>query len=221
MAIVRTILPRKGIIQSKHGDNYEADQDANWSRIDSLLQDSADVQAAVTAAGTVESLMKDLGWSGVVSGFTLSTSSTLTPGLTVGVLYAQGKRYAPGGALNPGAAPASSSSYLFYNGTTGFYYQSSPVRATTGDALIGKVVTNVAAVTAVTQATKLYGQLTIAPSAPGNFTIQHFLGHAPSGVIIQMTSGGAIWFQSALMYDGTNLYLVASAASITGKVMLW
>ncbi len=53
MAIVRTVLPRKGIIQPRHGDNYEADMDNNWSLIDSLLQDSGDLQAAVTAAGTV------------------------------------------------------------------------------------------------------------------------------------------------------------------------
>ena len=30
MAVVRTVLPRKGIIQPQHGDNYEADLDANW-----------------------------------------------------------------------------------------------------------------------------------------------------------------------------------------------
>jgi hypothetical protein len=36
-----------------------------------------------------------------------------------------------------------------------------------------------------------------------------------------MTSGGAIWFQSPTDMDATNLYLVASAPGITGKVLLW
>ena len=49
MAVVRTVLPRKGIIQPQHGDNYEADLDANWLTIDSSLQDAADVQAEVLA----------------------------------------------------------------------------------------------------------------------------------------------------------------------------
>ena len=115
MAIVRTILPRKGIIQPKHGDNYETDLDTNWTLVDSLLQDSADVQAAVFAAGTVEAWLTDRGLCGVISGLGLGTSATLTPALAVGVLYAQGKRYAPTSAPNPGPAPASSSSYLFYN----------------------------------------------------------------------------------------------------------
>ena len=63
MAIVRTVLPRKGIIQPRHGDSYEADLDTNWSLLDSLLQDSADVQAAVLAAGTVETWLQDRGVS--------------------------------------------------------------------------------------------------------------------------------------------------------------
>ena len=37
MAVVRTILPRKGLIEPQHGDNYEADVDTNWQIIDSLL----------------------------------------------------------------------------------------------------------------------------------------------------------------------------------------
>lgn len=221
MAVVRTVLPRKGIVQPKHGDPYETDIDANWQKLDAIVQDSADVQAAVTAAGTVESLMKDLGWSGIISGFTLSTSATLTPGLTVGVLYAQGKRYAPASAPSPGAAPANSTSYLLYNGTTGFYYQGSAVGATVGDALLGRVTTSATAVTAVVQATKIYGQVSAAPSTPGNFSVEHFLGRAPVGAVIRMTSGGAIWFQNPTDVDGTKLYLVASDSEVTAKVLLW
>jgi hypothetical protein len=40
------------------------------------------------------------------------------------------------------------------------------------------------------------------------------------GAIIQMTSAGSIWFQSA-MFDSTSLYLVASEAGVTAKVLLW
>jgi hypothetical protein len=220
MAVSRTVLPRKGIIQPRHGDNYEIDLDQNWSTIDSLLQDAADVQNAVAAAGSVQTLLQDLAWSGVVSGFALSTSATLTPGVTPGVLYAQGKRYAPTGAPNPGPAPANQTTYLFYNGTTGFYYQTGAVGATAGDALIGKVTTNATAVTAVEDATKIFAQVSLAPSAAGNFTVAHLLGRTPKCAVIQMTSGGAIWFQSTT-WDGTNLYLVASDAGITGKVQLW
>jgi hypothetical protein len=220
MAVVRTVLPRKGIIQPRHGDNYETDLDTNWLTIDSLLQDAADVQTAVTAAGTVEAWLQDRGISGVVSGFNLGGSAGLTPALSAGVLYAQGKRYAPVGAPNPGAAPASQTSYLFRNSTSGFYYQASAVGATSGDALIGKVTTNATQVTDVEQGTRLYGFVSVAPADAGNFTVPHLLGRPPSGAMTLMTSGGAIWFQST-MYDGTNLYLVASASGVTAKVQLW
>lgn len=221
MAVVRTVLPRKGIIQPKHGDSYEVDLDQNWLALDNLLQDAADVQAAVAAAGTAQTLVQDLGWSGVISGFVLSTSATLKPGLTAGVLYAQGNRYAPTAAPNLGSAPPSQTSCLFYNGPTGFYYQTSPVGATAGDALIGQVVTSATAVTAVTPGTKLWGFLSLTPSAPGNFTVQHLLGRAPRGALVYMTAGGAVWFQSPTMWDGTNLYLVSSAAGLIAKVQVW
>jgi hypothetical protein len=56
----------------------------------------------------------------------------------------------------------------------------------------------------------------LAPSAPGNFTVAHGLGAAPVAAPIEMTSGGAIWFQTP-GYDATNLYLVASDAGVTGR----
>ncbi len=210
MAVNRTILPRKGLIQSQHGlTSYEADQDANWLLLDSNIAFVSDLLPA------------DLGINGVVSGFTLSTSANLTPGLTTGVLYAQGKRYAPATAPALAAAPASATSYLFYNSSTGFYYQTSAVGATAGDALIGQVVTSATAVTGVTQGTKIMGELAVAPSVSGNFTAQHFLGRIPIGAIISMTSDGAIWRQSPTDRDGTNLYLVASQTGVTTKVLLW
>ena len=220
MAVVRTVLPRKGIIQPRHGDNYETDVDTNWQIIDSLLQDAADVQSAVTAAGTVEAWLQDRGVSGVASGFDLGGSADLTPALSAGVLYAQGQRYAPG-TPTPGPAPASQTSYLFYNSTTGFYYQANAVGATSGDAMIGEVVTNATQVVSVLDATKILGQVDAAPSAAGDFTLAHMLGRTPKCAAIQMTSSGAIWFQSPTMYDATNLYLVASDAEVTAKVQIW
>ena len=213
MAVTRTILPRKGLIQSQHGlTSYEADQDQNWALLDANVAFMSDLPFTP---------FRDLGWNGLISGFVLSPSSTLVPGITAGILYAQGVRYAPATTPTLSPAPANQTSYLFYNSVNGFYYQTSPVAATAGDALIGQVVTSGSAVTAVMQATKLFGQVSLAPSAPGNFMVQHFLGRAPIGVIVRMTSGGAIWFQSPTDVDATNLYLVASAAGVTGKAIVW
>ncbi len=210
MAVTRTVLPRKGLFQPQHGlTGWEADWDANAALLDANVLFVTDVQQS------------DLNVNGVVSGFALSTSANLTPGLTTGILYAQGKRYAPSTAPALAAAPASQTSYLFYNSTSGFYYQTSAVGSAAGDALVGQVVASANAVTAVTQATKINGQVSAAPSAPGNFTLQHFLGRTPVGAAIQMTSAGAIWFQSATMYDGTNLYLVASDAGVTARILIW
>lgn len=63
-------------------------------------------------------------------------------------------------------------------------------------------------------------EIALSPSSPGNFTIAHGLGAAPRLVLIQMTSGGAIWFQST-RYDATNIYLVASDAGVTGFAEAW
>jgi hypothetical protein len=221
MAVVRTVLPRKGIIEPQHGANYETDLDTNWQIIDSLLQDANDVQAAIQAAPTVSAWVTDQGISGVVSGFTLATSATLAPGLAAGILYAQGTRYAPTSSITLAAAPASSTSYLFYNSTGGFYYNLTGVAGTRGDAFIGKVVTNATAVASVTQASKIWGQLVVAPGVAGNFTVPHLLGRTPAGALIQMTASGSIWFQPVVMYDNTNLYLVSSDPGVAAKVQLW
>jgi hypothetical protein len=164
---------------------------------------------------------QQLGFNGLISGFVLSPSSTLVPGITPGMLCAQGVGYAPATAPTLSPAPASQTSYLFYNSVSGFYYQSGAVGATAGDALIGMVTANASAVIAVQQATPLFGALSVASSAPGNCTVPHLLGRVPLCAIIQMTSGGAIWFQTPTSYDGVNLYLVASDAGLTGKVIVW
>jgi len=210
MAVTRTVLPRKGLIQSQHGlTSYEADQDANWLLLDSNVVFISDL------------LPKDLNLNGVVSGFALSTAASLIPGLTAGVLYAQGYRYAPPGPPSIAAAPANQTSYLFYNTLTGFYYQTGAVGATAGDALLGQVVTGGNAVTFVTQATRIYGQVSAAPAGAGNFTLTHLLGRAPLGAVIQMTSNGSIWFQPAMAWDGVNLYLAASGTGVTAWVEVW
>ncbi len=220
MAIVRTVLPRKGIIEPKHGDNYETDLDGNWKLIDSLLQDAADVQAAVLAAGTVEAWLQDVGLCGVISGFQLGASTNLTPTLSAGVLYAQGKRYAPASTPNPGPAPANSTSYLWRNASSGFYYNLTGSPAATGDAYLGRVTTDATRVTEVATATKIYSQIPVTAAAAGSFTVAHHLGRAPLGALICMTSSGAIWFQPTL-WDSANLLLVASEVGVTAKVLLW
>jgi hypothetical protein len=210
MAVTRTVLPRKGFVQSQHGlTQYEADQDSNWVLLDTNVAFLSDL------------IQLDLNINGVVSGFTLSTSPNLTPGLTAGILYAQGQRYAPTSQPSLAPAPADVRTYLFYNSQTGFYYSTNSMGSTTGDAYIGTVVTNFTSVTQVAQATCIYGAVGFTAPAPGSFTQWHGLGRTPICAIIQMTSPGAVWFQTPVNYDGTFLYLVASDVGITGKVIVW
>jgi hypothetical protein len=208
MAITRTVLSPTGLVQPQHGSTaYEADMDGNLSLINDLF----------SATGIV---FNTAGINGVYSGFTLATSASLTPGLAGGVLYAQGVQYTPS-SPTPGAAPASATSYLFYNTLSGFYYQSSAVAANVGDALIGKVTTSAGAVTAVVQATTVFGWIAVAPGAAGNFTVPHLLGRAPVGVSILQNSAALVWAQNPTEKDAINLYLAASDASATAKVQVW
>jgi hypothetical protein len=68
-------------------------------------------------------------------------------------------------------------------------------------------------------ATSILGIVAVAPSSGGNFTEAHGLSAPPSAALVMMTSDGGIWFQSPAMFDGTNLYLTASDAGITGSVV--
>ena len=218
MAIVRTVLPRKGFVQPQHGiTQYESDMDGNLSLLDSNVAFLSDL------ASVVGSLVGDLGLTGVVTGFQLATSNSLYPSVTNGILYANGSRYAPSDpALD--AAPANATSYLFYqqeNWPSSYYYRPVLVALNPGDAFLGVIVTNATQVTSVTQATALFGQIPVAPSAPGNFTVPHLLGRTPLGAHIRMTSPGAIHWQSPTDMDGVNLYLVASDAGVTAKVQVW
>jgi len=209
MAAIRTVLPRKGFVQPQHGlTGYEADQDANWLLLDQKVAFVSDLQ------------FPDFNMNGLVSGWTLGTGAGLTPTLATGILYSNGNRYAPGSAPTLPAAGANTTNYLWYNTTTGFYYTTVLAPTNLGDALLGIVATGASSVTSVTSATKMYGQVTVSPGAPGNFTQGHVLGRTPLGAVIQMTSPGAIWFQTT-MFDSTSLYLVASEAGVTGKVQVW
>jgi hypothetical protein len=165
----------------------------------------------------------DLGLNGVVSGFQLATSNSLYPGVTSGILYANGSRYAP---TNPAvnAAPVNSMSYLFYqqeNWPSSYYYRPALAALAPGDTFIGVVATNLTQVTSVTPATCIFGQIPVAPSGPGNFSVPHLLGRLPVGAQIRITSPGAIWWQSPTDVDDLNLYLVASDAGVTAKVQVW
>ena len=218
MAIVRTVLPRKGFVQPQHGiTQYESDMDSNMALLDANVAFLSDL------ASVADTLVGDLGLNGLVSGFQLATSNSLYPSLTNGILYANGSRYAPTGPA-PDAAPASATSYLFYqqeNWPSSFYYRSVLAALDPGDAFIGVIITNATQVTNVTQATALFGQIPVAPSAPGNFTVPHLLGRVPIGAHVRMTSPGAIWWQSPTDVDDVNLYLVASDAEVTAKVQVW
>jgi hypothetical protein len=57
-------------------------------------------------------------------------------------------------------------------------------------------------------------------TAPGDFILAHNLGLVPTTVIVEYTSGGAIWFQNP-RYDSMNLYLVASDADVSGVVIVF
>jgi hypothetical protein len=61
-----------------------------------------------------------------------------------------------------------------------------------------------------------FTSVTLAPTAPDTFIVPHGLGAIPSAVIFKMFSDGKIYFQKPLMFDGTNLYLIASEAGLTG-----
>ena len=218
MAIVRTVLPRKGFVQPQHGlTQYEGDMDANMSLLDANVAFMSDL------ASVTDTLVGDLGLNGLVSGFQLATSNSLYPGIANGILYANGSRYAP---TDPtlDAAPSNATSYLFYqqeNWPSSYYYRSVLAALDPGDAFLGIIVTSGTQVTNVTQATSLFGQIPVAPTAPGNFTVPHLLGRVPIGAHVRMTSPGAIWWQSPTDVDAVNLYLVASDAGVTAKVQVW
>ena len=67
---------------------------------------------------------------------------SLVPLLSRGVLFAQAGMWRPASGPVVPAAPANAQSWLHYNSSTGLYWSSSAAATTSGDALIGWVVTN-------------------------------------------------------------------------------
>jgi len=128
--------------------------------------------------------------------------------------------------------PAIARSFIFKNGTTGGHNLIVQVTGAPGTtvsipASAGLVElysdgTNVSALTggSGTSGLPFPTEINLAPGADGNFSVAHGLGATPRLVLIQMTSGGAIWFQST-RYDATNINLVASDPSVTGKAEVW
>ncbi len=60
----------------------------------------------------------------------------------------------------------------------------------------------------------------VAPIYTDNFSLPHGLGATPALALIQMTSGGAIWFQT-VSYDATNVYLDSSDLGVSAVVYVW
>jgi hypothetical protein len=85
--------------------------------------------------------------------------------------------------------------------------------AVTGNVLVWKMAPIIT--------TSEFTQVILAPPVGGPFTMAHGLGVVPEVVVIRMTSGGAIWLQSPVGFDATNLYLVASDPGISGVAEIW
>jgi hypothetical protein len=220
MAIVRTVLGRKGLVQPQNGAVWNADGDANWALLDANYQDAADVNALITAAGIVKNLVSDLGINGVYSGFALAVGAGLIPTVAIGIAWANNTRYAPGAPPVLPIMPASQTRYLYYNASTGFYYNAAIGPTTPGDAYIGKVVSGVATITSVTNATPEGGIITATAGAGGgNFSVAHNMGRIPTRYYLRPTSLGIIAEQAAP--DNTNLYLQGSDSAVSAKVELW
>jgi len=60
----------------------------------------------------------------------------------------------------------------------------------------------------------------ISPIYTGDFSLPHGLGATPALALVQMTSGGSIWFQT-VPYDATDVNLVASDVGVSGIVYVW
>ena len=57
-------------------------------------------------------------------------------------------------------------------------------------------------------------------SEAGNFQVAHNLGTIPASAFVEMTSGGAVWFQQ-MRYDAEYVYLTASDTGLTGYVLVF
>jgi hypothetical protein len=68
----------------------------------------------------------------------------------------------------------------------------------------------------------VYHTISVKPTAPGPFSVKNPLagGTAPNCAVIQMTSGGAIWFGSP-KYGLNTINLVASEYAVTADLVIW
>lgn len=220
MAVTRTVLPRKGLIQPQHGlASYEADFDNDMALLDANVAFMSDLMSVASG------ILSGLGLNGKVNGLTVTTSSTLYASIWAGTLYSQGAPYVNTGILAAPVAPASTTSYFWYNPTNGFYFTPTLVPNTAGDAFIAEVTASSSAVTSVVQGTNLFGAVPIVvPSTPGVFAVPHWLGRLPIAFPLRMTSAGAIWSQvppAGPEADTQYLYLLGSAPNVTGKAIVW
>jgi hypothetical protein len=209
MAVSRTVLPRKNLIQPQHGlTSYEADQDANWLLLDQNVAFVADIPSSLyqPTAGTGLVLNIGQGWCFTPSGLITYAAGTLT-------LTASATNYV---FLNPAATYAPG-----FN-TSGFPAGSLPIAV---------VATSATAITTLTDRRTPFmvvsppaagpaATISITTAAAGNFTQAHTLGRAPQACVIELKSAGSIWFQTA-KYDTGSVYLVAADSGIAADLKLW
>jgi hypothetical protein len=62
--------------------------------------------------------------------------------------------------------------------------------------------------------------LGVTSTAPGAFSVPHFLTATPSRVEVLMISSGSIWAQTPA-FDGANVYLEASDAGVIAKILVY
>jgi hypothetical protein len=210
MAVLRTVLSRKGLIQSQHGlTGYEADQDANWLLLDSNVAFTSDLPGSLypLAPGTGLNLLIGAGYAWVAGSLIVYAGGSLA-------MAASATNYV---FLNPAA------SYAPGSNTSGFPATSMPLAVVTTTALAISAITDrrTPFMMPAAAASGPAATISLTTAGPGNFTQAHSLGRAPTACLIELTSAGAIWFQTPTKYDVGNVYLVAADTGLTADLKLW
>lgn len=65
-----------------------------------------------------------------------------------------------------------------------------------------------------------YIEIPVTATAPGNLTVPHSLGRIPVAAKLMITAP-ELWWQEPTLWDAVNLYLVASAAGASAKIVVW
>jgi len=142
------------------------------------------IRAAIPAA-----VSNDFQTSRVVAGFQLGmpNPSGLLPTIVGGTLYANGVKYSIASAPTIPACPSAAATYyLWYNASTGWYWNTSgTVPTTAGDCVVGSAVVSSSAVQSVTSY-----QAVNAPSyaAAGGF-VRLDTTVSPSGTTVSPSGG--------------------------------